>query len=200
MPLGAWTGADETALDSGAAGLPWEARGRVLTPHHRAAVRSAIWTPAAEGGPGRPADWAARVCGASVQLLAARGTAVTATAADGGRRLLAASDFSSRAIEDAQVTVRQGPTLDAADGDRAVLAPDLADDGHTRWPSFTKRALARGVAAVFAFPLRAGTVRLGVLTVYRGGPGMLTVDERGIAEALAEVLVDGLVEGGPGRL
>lgn len=152
-------------------------------------------TGAARGGPPGPAEWSSRVCRLSVLMLAGSGAAVTATGLDRARRLVAASDFSTRALEDAQVTTWQGPSLDAADGDRPVLAPDLADGGRARWPAFTSRALARGAAAVFAFPLRVGASPLGVLTVYRGGPGMLTDDERRIADALAEAATDGLIDG-----
>lgn len=50
----------------------------------------------------------------------------------------------------------------------------------------------RGVAAVFAFPVRAGRVTIGVLDLYRDTPGELT-DEAlpeafGWADAAAEVL------------
>jgi ANTAR domain len=42
-----------------------------------------------------------------------------------------------------------------------VAEPDLADPVSRRWPAFTRSALKAGVRAVFGFPLRAGTVRLG---------------------------------------
>jgi hypothetical protein len=64
-----------------------------------------------------------------------------------------------------------------------VLQPDLAATGPHRWPAFSGGALAAGVAAVFAFPLRVGAIRVGVLDLYRDSPGALATAE--LAEALA---------------
>lgn len=74
--------------------------------------------------------------------------------------------------------------------------PDLTSGAATRWPAFTAAACARGVAAVFAYPLRVGAARVGVLTIYRDRPAALTRDERRIAAALADVATDVLLDGG----
>jgi hypothetical protein len=42
-----------------------------------------------------------------------------------------------------------------------VAEPDLADPVTRRWPVFSPAALQAGARAVFGFPLRVGTVRLG---------------------------------------
>ena len=170
----------------------------MLTGDHQSAVRSALL----HAGTGEShvglAEWSARVCRVAVTMLSASGAAVTATAAgtDPAGRLVAASDFCTRGLEDAQVTARQGPCIDAAGHGQPVLAADLAEDGSTRWPAFTALARARGVAGVFAYPLQVGAARLGVLSVYRGRPGVWTRDERWIVAALAAAATDGLVYGG----
>jgi hypothetical protein len=64
-----------------------------------------------------------------------------------------------------------------------VLQPDLARTAPRRWPAFASGALAAGVAAVFAFPLRVGAIRVGVLDLYRETPG--TLSPRELREALA---------------
>lgn len=139
------------------------------------------------------ADWATRVCGVATSMLAASGATVTATS-DGSRHLVAASDFNARALDDAQGTLGQGPGIDVANHFRLVLEPDLAAAGPARWSAFTKHAVARGVRAVFAFPLHVGAARLGVLAVYRQTPGALTPQERWIASALAESATDALID------
>jgi hypothetical protein len=52
-----------------------------------------------------------------------------------------------------------------------VAEPDLADPVTRRWLAFTPPALQAGARAVFGFPLRVGTVRLGALNLYRDCPG-----------------------------
>ena len=169
------------------------------------------------------AEWATRVCSVATTLLAASGATVTATtigtlvgamtatgamtgtgtlagtlAGTGSRRLIAASGFSARALDDAQGTLGEGPGIDVATDNRLILEPDLAAHGAVRWRAFTPLALARGVRGLFAYPLSVGAVRLGVLAVYRDRPGLLTPREQWIASALADAATDGLIDaGGP---
>jgi hypothetical protein len=49
--------------------------------------------------------------------------------------------------------------------------------------------VAQGVRAVFAFPLRVGAIRIGVLALYRDGEGGLSADEFADGLVLAEVAV-----------
>ncbi len=79
-----------------------------------------------------------------------------------------------------------------------VAEPDLARPVTRRWPAFTPPVLRAGVRAVFGFPLRIGTVRLGALDFYRDWSGPLSGEQH------ADALVAGrpgrpLGAGGPGR-
>jgi hypothetical protein len=64
-----------------------------------------------------------------------------------------------------------------------VLEPDLAVTAPARWPGFLGAVLEVGIRAVFAFPLRVGAIRVGVIDLYRDAPGHLNLVE--MAEALA---------------
>jgi hypothetical protein len=65
-----------------------------------------------------------------------------------------------------------------------VLAADLASrESAVRWPMFTPAAISAGVGAIFAFPLQAGAIRIGVLGLYRARPGPLSSEQ--LADALA---------------
>jgi hypothetical protein len=46
-----------------------------------------------------------------------------------------------------------------------------ADPVTARWVAFAPPVLEAGVRAVFGFPIRSGTVRLGALNLYREQPG-----------------------------
>lgn len=103
-----------------------------------------------------------------------------------GRQQLAwASDAIATRLEDLQLTVGEGPGLAAAASDAPVLVPGLAA-AQTRWPAFTAGALADGAAAVFAFPLVLGAIRLGSLECYRITPGPLSPDQVSDALVLAD--------------
>ncbi|WP_432523651.1 GAF domain-containing protein [Kineococcus sp. SYSU DK006] len=96
--------------------------------------------------------------------------------------LVAASDGTALALEDLQFDLGEGPGLDASRSRHPVLVPDLARVTPDRWPVFTGEALLSGVAAVFAFPLQVGALRLGVLDLHSDRAGEL--EEAVHAEAL----------------
>jgi hypothetical protein len=84
-----------------------------------------------------------------------------------------ATNGTSAALEDLQLTVGEGPCLDAFESGGPVLVADLTAE-LSRWPVFAAEAVKLGVAAVFSFPLQIGVVRLGSLDLYRASPGRLT--------------------------
>jgi len=97
--------------------------------------------------------------------------------------MVAASDGVASTLEELQFTLGEGPCVDCSTSGRPVLVPFLAGVGGAQWPAFTTGALGADVAAVFAFPLRVGGIRLGVLDLYRDVTGPLTGP--GLAEALS---------------
>ncbi|WP_369138928.1 ANTAR domain-containing protein [Modestobacter versicolor] len=99
-----------------------------------------------------------------------------------GAVVVAVSDHRAGVVEELQFTLTEGPCVDAARWGRPALQPDLGSGVRPRWPSFTAGALAAGLHAVFAFPLRVGAIQLGVLDLYRDTAGPLTGAE--LAEAL----------------
>ena len=101
---------------------------------------------------------------------------------DGPAGTVAATDGSALELEELQFSLGEGPCVDASQSGRPVLQPDLGRTGPERWPVFAAGAEAAGLAAVFAFPLRVGGIRVGVLDLYRDQAGPLASDE--LAEAL----------------
>lgn len=97
------------------------------------------------------------------------------------RGLVHATNETSAALEDLQLTVGEGPCLDTFESGGPVLVADLAAE-EARWPAFASAAIALGAAAVFSFPLQIGVVRLGSLDLYRDTPGHLT--RTGLSDAL----------------
>ncbi|MHB2022868.1 MAG: putative bifunctional diguanylate cyclase/phosphodiesterase [Mycobacteriales bacterium] len=102
-----------------------------------------------------------------------------------GPRRIAASNSGAFGFEQLQTDLGEGPCLTAYLDGTAVSVPDLRDED--RFPRFTPRALAAGLAAVFSFPLRHEARRLGALDLYRDTPGSLNAEAMTAAQTLADV-------------
>jgi hypothetical protein len=135
-----------------------------------------------------------RLCGACPELVGVSGAGIMLMSGDVPRGSLCASDEVSSLIEDLQYTMGEGPCVDAYQQDRVVTEPDLADPVTPRWMAFTPRVLQAGVRAIFGFPLRAGTVRLGALNLYRDSPGPLSDDQHADALVIADVTARWVLE------
>jgi hypothetical protein len=121
--------------------------------------------------------------GLAVRSLPVSGAALALMTVDGPAGTVAASDGPALELEELQFTLGEGPCVDASRTGRPVLQPDLARTGLGRWPAFAGGAHDAGLRAVFAFPLRVGAVRVGVLDLYRDTVGVLSPEE--LTEALA---------------
>src|SRR5690349_1914201 len=143
---------------------------------------------------GRDVWSSAWLCGACPGIAGVTGAGVMLMSGEIPRGSLCTSDQVSQLIEELQYTLGEGPCVDAYQQDRVVAEPDLADPVAPRWLAFTGPALRAGVRAVFGFPLRAGTVRLGALSLYRDSPGPLTGDQHADALVVAEAAARWVLE------
>ncbi len=137
---------------------------------------------------------AARLCAVFPQIAGVTGAGVMLMSGDVPRGSVCTTDDVSQVIEDLQYTLGEGPCLDAYQQNRVVAEPDLADPVTRRWFAFTPPALNAGVRAVFGFPLRVGTVRLGALNLYREWAGPLSDDQKADALVMADVAARWVLE------
>jgi hypothetical protein len=128
-----------------------------------------------------------RLCEVSAGIVGVTGSGVMLMSGDVPRGTLCATDEVSHLIEELQYELGEGPCVDAYGQDHVVLEPDLADPATPRWLAFSLPALEAGARAVFAFPLRVGSVRLGALDLYRDEPGPLNDDQHADALVMADV-------------
>jgi hypothetical protein len=129
----------------------------------------------------------ARLCEVITDVVGLTGSGVMLMSGDVPSGSLCATNEVSRRIEDLQYMLGEGPCVEAYERDRVVLEPDLADPLTPRWSAFAQAALEAGAQALFAFPLRVGTVRLGALNLYRDRPGPLSDDQHADALVMADV-------------
>jgi hypothetical protein len=143
-------------------------------------VKVWAWIAAAHEGDG-PVTVAA-VCRAAVRWLGVDGASVTAMSGLVAREPLFASDQVSARLEELQFTTGEGPAAADFGLGSPVLIPDL-ETAAARWPGFVSAAVAAGARAMFALPLQAGAIQVGVLSLYRALPGALE------PEQLADMMV-----------
>jgi GAF domain-containing protein len=136
----------------------------------------------------------AQLCLGCVKIAGVDGAGIMLMSGDIPRGSLCSTNAVSQLIEELQYTLGEGPCVDAYQQNRVVAEPDLAEPVTPRWIAFTPPALEAGVRAVFGFPMRSGTVRLGALNLYRDGPGPLTDDQHADALVLADLAARWVLE------
>jgi hypothetical protein len=155
----------------------------------------------------RPADvgkreLAGRVGQACVTALDVEGAAVSLLTTSIHRQALSTTDSTAATLEDLQFALGEGVCIEAAVSGRPVLGPDLQDHVlTTRWPVFAAAVAEQTeVRALFALPLRPGTINLGVLNLYRSAPGPLRGHElRDVVAAVDVTIFMLLLACGPDR-
>jgi GAF domain-containing protein len=125
----------------------------------------------------------ARLVKACARAMPATGVGLVLMTNAGPAGTVAATDGAAAIMEDLQFTLGEGPGVDSSRTGRPVLQPELSHTGPARWPAFCAGASEASIRAVFAFPLRVGGIRLGVLDLYRDRPGGLS--DTDLAEALS---------------
>src|SRR5438094_6373790 len=136
----------------------------------------------------------AQLCTVCRGIVDVSGAGVMLMSGEIPRGSLCTTDEVSQLIEELQYTLGEGPCVDAYQQDKVVAEPDLADPVMSRWLAFTPPALQAGARAVFGFPLRVGTVRLGALNLYRACPGPLSGDQHADALVVADVAARWVLE------
>ncbi|MFC4508509.1 MULTISPECIES: ANTAR domain-containing protein [Streptomyces] len=124
------------------------------------------------------------VCTAAVAALPVGGAGLSAMSRTAASHPLCSTDGISERLEELQLTLGEGPCVDAHLRGSAVLTPDLlAVELQDHWAVFADAALEAGARAVFSLPLQMGAISPGVLDLYAGIPTVLDTEE--LADALA---------------
>lgn len=125
----------------------------------------------------------ALVCEVCAATLDVTGAGLSVMSDPQRREPVSSTTAVSARLEDLQLTLGEGPCVDAFESGGPVLVADLDGESHSgRWPAFTLAAVEAGAAALFAFPLVSGGIRVGVLDLYRDRAGELSSAE--FADAL----------------
>jgi hypothetical protein len=130
---------------------------------------------------------AADVCAAALAAVEVTGAWLSAASGAEAGHLMRATDEVGEQLAELQLTLGEGPSVDASASGGPVLASDLAAGEYgRRWPAFAPAACQAGAGAIFAFPLRIGAIRAGVMGLYRERPGPLSAVQQGDALIFAD--------------
>ena len=132
-------------------------------------------------------DGPVRLCAACVLALPVQRAGIATHVPGIGLEVLAASDEVAERVEWAQVTVGEGPGLDAIAGGGPIFVPNTAH-AQGRWPVFLSEIADSGIGAMFALPLQLGAIKVGVLDLYCDAPGRLGNDDFADAVAVSDLV------------
>jgi hypothetical protein len=118
-----------------------------------------------------------RLCRSCVSAVAVDGGSVSLVSSQGSRVGLGATDTMAAQLEEIQMTLGEGPYLDAASSLAPVQVHNFADPATSnseRWPFLAKEVARLDVCALFGFPVSLGNVPVGTIGLYRRKPGPLS--------------------------
>lgn len=115
-----------------------------------------------------------RVCEVSAALLGVSGAGMCLVGGRAQEIVVHGTTPLAEELEDLQVTLGQGPCMQAVRTGSPTLVPRLVGHRTSSWPVYAEQAAARGVRAVFSFPLESGITTLGAVDLYRDSEGPLT--------------------------
>jgi GAF domain len=108
------------------------------------------------------------VCETAVVRLGMSGVALTLDTSSNWSETQYSTDLLGSRLAELQVTVGEGPCVDAHAAGGPVLVADLDAPAHQRrWPLFGPLAVEAGAGALFALPLCVGAIRVGVLALHQ---------------------------------
>jgi GAF domain-containing protein len=88
-----------------------------------------------------------------------------------------------RELYTVQLQPSDGPMIASIQHGAVLYIPDAAAE--TRWPAWSRRAVALGVGSVVHLPLTAGSATVGVLSLFKKVCHGFTADDLAIAHVLA---------------
>ena len=134
-------------------------------------------------GPDPPA-----LCVAAAEFISVSGAGIAILPAGGKMTALCTSGIVARELMDLELTLGEGPTLDACSSETVISESDLRTPSGHEWVTYAPSAIAAGALAVFGVPLRVGAIRLGALALFDDQAGSLSESQSSDAHLMASVV------------
>ncbi len=128
------------------------------------------------------------LCSVAVDVTALSGAGIALATNDPAMTSYCTSGRIAPALMDIEMTLGEGPCVEAFRSEIAVEEGNLRVSTNPNWQAYAPMALAQGARAVFGFPVRMGAVRLGALSLYRDKVGDLSDEQLTDAFLMASVI------------
>lgn len=128
------------------------------------------------------------LCSVATEITELNGAGIALASKDPMMTSYCASGELGPALMDLEMTLSEGPCFEAYHNEAAIEEGSLQTSTNPHWQSYAPMAVALGARAVFGFPLRMGTVRLGTLSLYRVQSGPLSDEQLTDAFLMASVI------------
>lgn len=129
------------------------------------------------------------LCGPFLSVLPVTAVAISTLGDPLGSETVCASDSTAARLEEIQLDLGEGPCWEAVRTGRPVLEPDLQRSRSAGWPVALTALRDARLGAVFAFPIRFGTIDIGAVDLYHreaaAFPEGAVEDATVLAEAVA---------------
>jgi GAF domain-containing protein len=128
-----------------------------------------------------------------VSLVGVDAAAILLMGRDRQLDVVASSNEASYLMDVFQLESRSGPSVEAVQTGDAVSITDVEQLRHA-WPAFARAIEAVGFSAVYALPMRLREQKIGALTLFNSAQPALSVFDRRLAQALADVATIGILQ------
>ena len=127
------------------------------------------------------------------QLLDASAAGILLADASGELALVASTSERSRLVETMQLSSGLGPCMECFKTGKVVTVGNIAELGD-EWPGFRRVALEQGFQSVHGVPLRLRGNVIGTLNLFRSTTGILSEEDKSVAQGLADVATIGILQ------
>lgn len=106
------------------------------------------------------------LCGPFLSALPVTGVAISTLGDPFGSETVCASDAAAAELDEIQLDLGEGPCWEAMLTGVPVLEPNVQTATSPNWPMASRALRETGLGAVFAFPMRVGTLNVGAVDLY----------------------------------
>jgi hypothetical protein len=128
------------------------------------------------------------LCVVAAEFIRVSGAGIAILPTGGSMTSLCASNGVAKELMDLELTLGEGPSVDACSADAVIAEPDLNSQQRRGWISYGPLAHAAGARAVFGVPVRIGAIRLGALCLFDHRAGSLSEAQSSDAHLMASVV------------
>ncbi|WP_291378706.1 GAF and ANTAR domain-containing protein [Demequina sp.] len=111
----------------------------------------------------------------------------------GELQLMTSTSEAAEFVEVMQLAADSGPCVECFTRGAAVSVSNIEEE-ESRWPDFTRVALAQGIRSALATPMKLRGKVIGTMNLFGGEPGHVNPRDAAVAQALADVATIGLLQ------